>query len=259
MTVAPLPPLRVAASRLSDEVARRLVARIREGAFGPTDRLPPTRELAAALGVSQSTLREALRTLEAMGVVAIRHGSGVYLRGADPLNGVWSSRWLQWLLRHGASLEEVLQVREAVEAQAASLAAARATAQDVRRLEQVLAEGDALLVRHRGRPADDALLQAYVRLDEAFHDTLAQIAGNAFLRHLLQALASAIAESRAATLAIPGRIERSLREHRAILRAVSRRDPEAARRAMQTHVLQVLAEVRSVRRRSRRVPAGGRR
>ncbi|MDR7574068.1 MAG: FCD domain-containing protein [Armatimonadota bacterium] len=154
---------------------------------------------------------------------------------------------MRWLLRHGASLEEVLQVREAVEAQAASLAASRATAKAVQRLERLLAEGDALVASYRGRPVDEGLLEAYVRLDEAFHDTLAQLAGYRFLRNLLHALASAIADSRAATLAIPGRIQRSLREHRAILRAVSRRDPEAARRAMRAHVRRVLAEVRSVR------------
>jgi len=161
---------------------------------------------------------------------------------------------MRWLLRHGASLEEVLQVREAVEAQAAGLAASRATPQALRRLDRLLAEGEALVARHRGRPVDDALLETYVRLDEAFHDTLAQLAGNRFLRNLLQALASAIADSRAATLAIPGRIQRSLREHRAILRAVARRDSDGARRAMRTHVLRVLAEVRSVRRHPPRVP-----
>ncbi|MDQ7849815.1 MAG: FadR/GntR family transcriptional regulator [Armatimonadota bacterium] len=241
------PPPRVSVSRLSDEVVQRLIAQIRAGALAPGTRLPPVRQLAAHLGVSQSTLREALRTLEAMGVISIRHGSGVYLRRGDPLNGVWSSRWMQWLLQHAPSVLEVLEVREAVEAQAASLAAVHATAADLRRLERVLAEGTALLAGRRSRPLDEGVLAAYARLDEAFHETLAQAARNDFLHSLLQGLAAAIVESREATLAIPGRIQRSMREHDAVFQAVRRRDPEGARRAMQAHVRRVVEEVRSLK------------
>jgi len=181
-----------------------------------------------------------------MGLVSIRHGSGIYLSRGDPINGVWSTRWMQWVLQHAPSLLEMFEVREAIEAKAASLAARQASAAEMRRLERILTEADALLARGRAH-LDEEFLRSYVRLDAAFHETVAEITHNGFLRSLLAALGSALAESREATLAMPGRIERSLREHWRVLEAVRRRDAEGARRAMEDHMRRVIQEVRSVK------------
>jgi len=201
--------------------------------------------------VSQPTLREALRTLEAMGLIFVRHGSGIYLRSGNPLNGVWATRWMQWLLQHAPSLLEMFEVREAVEAKAASLAAGNATPADIRRLDRLLEQAEELLARSVGPQVDEDVFNAYVVLDAAFHETLAEIARNSLLRSLLDGLGSALSQSREATLAIPGRIERSLREHRRVVEAVRRRDLGGARRAMEAHVRRVMEEVRSVKDRRR--------
>lgn len=249
---ATLSSARVSPERLSDEVARKLLERIRDETFRPGTKLPSGRALASTFGISQATLREALRTLETMGAVVIQHGRGVFVRPGGSLNGVWSTRWMAWTLQHASSLIELLEVQEAVEAKAAWLAAINGTRQDHARLDAILREAQALVQAGGRRGADGEVLASYVRLDYALHHALADAARNAFLRSLVEGLGSALRGSREATLAIPGRIRRSLREHRRIVAAVKRGNAEAARTAMQAHVRRVLEEVRSAARLSAR-------
>jgi len=231
-------------ARLSDTVARRLLDHIRAEAR-PGGRLPSERALARTFGVSQPTVREALRTLEAMGVVSISHGRGVFVEAVGP-DGVWGAHWMRWMLEHRPTLVELLEVREAVEGKSAWLAAKLGTATDLRRLARILRDAAALLATGTGVRVDDGLLRAYVRLDRDFHHAIAAATRNHFLVAVVEGLGSALRGSREATLAIPGRLARSLREHRRIAEAIARRDPTGARRAMERHVRRVLDEVRSM-------------
>lgn len=243
---------RLGTQRVSDVVARRLVEQIRDGAFADSARLPSARKLATSFGVSLPTVREALRSLEAMGLVTIEHGRGVFLQSSRPLDGVWSAQWMQWLLQHGSPLLDLLEVREAVETKSAELAARHAGPEMLAHLDEILTRGHRLFREHR---RGEALLRAYVELDSAFHRAVAAATGNAVLQGLIESLGSALQGSREATVALPGRIARSMEEHRRVVSAIRRRDPEAARLAMQAHVRQVLSEVRSIG----RIPARRRR
>lgn len=225
---------------------------IRRGDFKPGSRLPSERRLTELFAVSQPTAREALRTLEAMGLVSIQHGSGIYVTDGNPLNGVWSTRWMQWVLQHAHSLLDHLEMQEAVEGKAAALAAHNARKDDLRCLQACLVESERLLSRYAPGNVSEALLAAYVGLDTSFHRTLARASRNDLLCNMIEALGSILSGSREATLAIPGRMQRSLAEHRTILDAVKRRDAEQARCAMGAHVRRVGEEVRSVERQSRR-------
>lgn len=227
--------------RVSDEVARRLVQQIRSGMFERQRRLPSERRLAQAFGVSLTSLREALRSLEAMGLVSVQHGRGVFLRQAQAGDGVWH-RWMTWIIEHGPSLLDLLEVRAAIEMKSADLAARHATVAQRARLAEILAQADRL-VETSG--ADGAALHAaYVQIDLEFHRAIADATGNAVLRQLVESLGSALRGSREATVALPGRIRRSIREHRRIVEAIRRRDPLGARQAMEAHVQQVIDEVR---------------
>ncbi|HXF81571.1 MAG TPA: FCD domain-containing protein, partial [bacterium] len=205
--------------RVSDEVARRLVQQIRSGAFERQRRLPSERSLARSFGVSLTSLREALRSLEAMGLVSVQHGRGVFLRQAQAGDGVWH-RWMTWIVEHGPSLLELLEVRAAIETKSADLAARHATPQHCARLEELLAQADRLVETPGLNSA--ALHAAYVQLDLEFHRAIADAAGNGVLRQLVDSLGSALRGSREATVALPGRIRRSTREHRRIAAAIRR-------------------------------------
>ena len=101
-----------------DLIARRILEVIGSDRLRPGDRLPPERELAAMLGTSRPSLREALQSLKARGWVAIRHGSGVYV--ADPA----TTRSLrEALLAEEVSLRELFEMREVLELPAAAWAA----------------------------------------------------------------------------------------------------------------------------------------
>ncbi|MDR7419266.1 MAG: FadR/GntR family transcriptional regulator [Armatimonadota bacterium] len=225
-------------------MARRLVEQIRDGAFGSDGRLPSGRQLADTFGVSLASVREALRSLEAVGLVVIEHGRGVFLRPSRAESGV-SDRWMQWLLQHGSSLLDLLEVRQAVETASAELAARRATTEVHAHLDRIVNDAARLTVRYP--EGSETLLKAYVELDTEFHRTLAAATGNAVLRSLVETLGNALQGSREATVAIPGRIRRSTNEHRRIAKAVRAGNPLAARTAMYAHVQRVIEEVRSIK------------
>jgi GntR family transcriptional repressor for pyruvate dehydrogenase complex len=234
----------VSAQRVPDAVARRLVEQIRDGAFASDGRLPSGRQLADAFGVSLASVREALRSLEAVGLVVVEHGRGVFLRSSRTDGGV-ADRWMQWLLQHGSSLLDLLEVRQAIETTSAELAARRATPEVRAHLDQIVKDAAGLAARYP--EGSETLLKAYVELDTEFHRVLATATGNAVLRSLVETLGNALQGSREATVAIPGRIRRSTNEHRRIAHAVRTGNPSAARAAMYAHVQRVIEEVRSIK------------
>ncbi len=201
-------------------VAERLRRGIHLGAFGPGERLPPERELAARLGVSRVTLREALRVLQGEGYIVTRRGAA-----GGPEVAVPSPERVRESLRSRLpELEELVAYREVVETGAARLAAAHRTEADLEALE-------AAVVEVRG--AEGA--GAFRRADARFHLALAGAAGN-------DLLAGAIADARermfAPTDVLPFRVmrERTATEHAAILAAVRGRRSDAAGRRMAEHI-----------------------
>jgi GntR family transcriptional repressor for pyruvate dehydrogenase complex len=215
-------PLR--AGKVSDLVADRIVDLIRSHELPPGSRLPAERELATRLEVSRPTLREALRSLQAQGRVEIRHGSGVFV--ADTAARQLRSR----LAEQELELRELFDMREVLELPAAEWAARRA---DPARLAEVEHAYRALAEASQAAEPDWAHLQ---RLDEAFHLKIVAAAGNAFLSQTVNVLHTILAQGMQTTLAIPGRLERSRRDHEQIFTAIMRGDPVAARRAARVHV-----------------------
>src|SRR3954451_11313164 len=121
--VRPIPFGTVTRDALPDQIAQRLIALITERALKPGDRLPPERELAATMGVSRSSLREALRALAMLGVAEMRHGDGTYLTNLQPGSLMRSVGLVLALSDSG--LEELFEARKLVEPGLAKLAAER--------------------------------------------------------------------------------------------------------------------------------------
>ena len=212
--------------KLSQQIASAIAEAIAAGRYAPGRRLPPERELAEQFGVSRPTVREAMLALEIRGLVEARHGSGIYVTDAqpDPSGGPE--------LDIGAF--ELTEARALFEGEAAALAAATITDEELARLEAILAEmveenaGDA-----RGEQAD-----------RRFHVTIAQATRNAAIVSVVETLWDARYRSplcrhmldRARSIGVKPRID----EHRRLLDALRLRDSHGARRAMREHLQRVI-------------------
>jgi len=209
---------------LPEQIAGRVLALISERRLKPGERLPPERELAGAMGVSRSSLREALRALSMLGVTDMRHGDGTYVTALDPA-GLMRPLGLVLSLSD-AGFEDLFEARKMVEPRLAGLAAERATPDELDALERCAAESDASV--------DDD--EAFMRIDLELHGLISAAARNVLLARLVDSIGELAIASRVATTSVPGLKEQSVLDHRAIVRAIGARDPEAAAAAMLTHL-----------------------
>ena len=213
--------------RRYEQVAEQIQRLIASGALSPGDRLPPERELAAKFGVGRSSLRDAIRTLEVMGIVESRHGSGTVVRDLSTDSLVVP---LASVLAHKRELvAELLDVRRMIEPALAARAAANATEEELSRLEDIL-QRQAEKVR-RGEPS--------IEEDSEFHYTIALAARNSVVLRVLDVLMDLLRESRARSLQVPGRTKRSCAGHQRILWAIKRRDGPAAEAAVRKHLKEI--------------------
>src|SRR4051794_14075754 len=154
---------------LPDQIASRLIGLIQERQLKAGDRLPPERELAVTMGVSRSSLREALRALAMLGVAEMRHGDGTYLTSLEP-DALMRPVGLVLSLSD-AGLQELFEARKLVEPALAGLAAERIGAEAAVELARCAeASGDTL---------EDA--EAFMWNDIELHGLIARAAGNAIL------------------------------------------------------------------------------
>lgn len=198
-------------------IAERIEQLIVDRGLQPGDRLPPERALAEELGVSRPSLREAIKTLEAVGRVRIRHGTGVWIQAPDEMRRLQASR--------DVGLVELFAMREVLEVPAAGWAAAARSDAGVERLARLVADME--LIDH----IDDLR-----RHDIEFHLSVAEMAGNRFLVRTMGVLHAMLLQGMETTLKIPGRLERSRVEHRRIVAAIKAGDATAAERAMRAHI-----------------------
>jgi GntR family transcriptional repressor for pyruvate dehydrogenase complex len=213
--------------RLYEEIVQQIQELVREGQLKPGDRLPTERELAERLRVSRSSVREAIRALELQGLVVSRPGAGTFI-SAESLEALVYAL-ASTLSEEKNALADIFEMRRILESQVASLAAERATEEDLRRMHQALSEQERQI--ERGETGAEA--------DNAFHFAIAHAAQNWALVRLMHAIEEMLRQSRDQALQTPGRPQRSLASHRRILEAIERRDREAAREAMERHIREI--------------------
>jgi GntR family transcriptional repressor for pyruvate dehydrogenase complex len=214
----------VSRNALPDQIATRLVALITERQLKAGDRLPPERELAASMGVSRSSLREALRALAMMGVTEMRHGDGTYLTSLEPDALMRPVSLVLSLSDSG--LQALFEARKLVEPGLAALAADRIDAEAAAQLTHCAEISAAAL--------DDA--EAFMWADIELHAQIARAANNAVLSRLLDSIASMGIASRRRTGRLAAVRDQSARDHREIAAAIAAHDREAARAAMLRHL-----------------------
>lgn len=226
--LAALAPL-VPPKNLTRALVERLAEDIHSGKLAPGARLPTEQALMAATGVSRTVVREAVAELRAEGLVVTRQGVGAFVGAAlerrpfriDP-DGL-------------QSVEEVLHVMElraGVESESAGLAAGRASAADLKRIEEALRAIDRAIARDEAAIAEDF----------AFHHAIALATRNPQFTRFLEFLGNLIIPRQSIRVTPPPRegqqayLETIQAEHRTIAAAIARRDSAAARRAMHVHL-----------------------
>ncbi len=210
--------------RRYEQVAEQIRRLISSGQLKPGDLLPPERELAVKLGVGRSSIRDAVRTLEVMGILEPRQGHGTVVRDLStdalvvPLASI--------LTRKREMVSELLDVRRMLEPALAARAARNATAEEIAEMGRILERHEAKL--RRGEQAMDE--------DGEFHYALALAARNSVVLRVLDVLMDLLRESRSRSLQVKGRPRRSFEGHRRILAAIQKRDAKAAEAAVRKHL-----------------------
>lgn len=194
------------------------------------DSLPPERQFAAEFGVSRSSLREAIEKLESRGLLTSRQGGGTYV--ADSFNSGFVDPWIDAIDNHPLLKAELFKFRSMIEAQAAAWAAQRATDAALADLESIFTQ-----LRASYRTSDRT---AQVKADLAFHQAIADAAHNVLMSHLTASLIKNLHEQVAATISSLDSFakvgDQLMGQHRAILDAISKRDPLAAKEAATGHI-----------------------
>jgi GntR family transcriptional repressor for pyruvate dehydrogenase complex len=211
-------------TRLADDIAERIRVLIVDGTFPPGQPLPGERTLAERFGVSRSSIRDAFRMLEMIGLLEMRHGQGTFPRELSvdrlvtPLASVLTNR---------RDLEgELMDVRRMFEPAVARVAAERISDEDLAGLNAIL---DAQ--RRKVKAGQSALVE-----DTAFHAALARATRNTVVVRIMETLNDLLTESRKRALRQRSRPELSLKGHEAVVDALTRHDAEGAATAMHAHI-----------------------
>ena len=197
---------------LVDQALEQLRTRIKDGAWEVGQRLPTEPELAAELGISRNTVREAMRVLAFAGLIEIRQGDGSYLRGRiDPMDTL---RALS-----SCSLEQIRETRHILEVEAIGLAALRRTEEDLRLLHLALKESEQ---HYHGE------LDTFIGCDLLFHQRLIDAAHNPALSELYRYTSSIVSSQIRSTLTVQPRRQSVFDLHIDLLAAVEQQDPQRA-------------------------------
>lgn len=215
--------------KLADQVFERIRDHIFRGDLRPGEQLRSERELCEIMGVSRPTIRQAIKKLIERGLVENRQGQGTFVKNPKQAHGHNPLReMIDW---DEATLRDLLEVRMALECQAATTAALRATAEDVKALDAHVKE-----MRASIESGELGILE-----DVRFHMTLAYATQNPIQIHLMKNLYDmlhfGIEESLKQLYLNPENLSRILDHHQAVADAVRRRDPERAYDAMRQHIL----------------------
>ena len=202
---------------LSSRVYQQIRSEILEGALQPGESVTEL-GLAGECGVSRTPVREALRQLELEGLVELIPNKGAVILGISP-----------------EDICDIYEMRAMLEGAAAARAAERATEEDVRQLAEILDLTGFYLSRQN--------MAQLKSLDGRFHQMIYEMSGSRMYRKMLCDLHYYVGLTRGASLKTEGRAEQSAEEHRAVLSAIERHDPEEARRLMTLHVNNALENV----------------
>lgn len=223
---------------LVQSVAGQLISLISEGYLKPGDRLPSQQELTEKMQVGRSTIREALRSLAAIGLVEMKPGHGTFIKRMDAQTIIRPD--LLALMIDESLTERLLEAREIIEPEIANLAAQRASDEDLATIREVLSKCEEAI--EAGQPV--------YRLSVEFHRAVTAAAHNEVLLMFMDSILRLLVERGFLLERKPGFVEWELESHRGVYEYIIERDGRRARIAMARHIressavlLEMLAQV----------------
>lgn len=209
---------------ISDDIVQQIMRHISTGNLKAGQRLPSERDLCKQFNTGRSSLREALRCLSIMGVLTSRVGEGTSVAKDG---GKFLETVMEWrFITEKYDIRNLMELRIALEGLTAACCAERAADADIEGLERLIARMEELV--------DDP--RRFGVFDLNFHLGIARASSNQVLFDLVSLIRGQLARALSAVLVLPDARPRSIEEHTAILMAIKRRNPEAARKAMQRHL-----------------------
>jgi GntR family transcriptional repressor for pyruvate dehydrogenase complex len=222
--------------KVFEQVAEQIEKRILDGELRCGDRLPTERDLAEQFHVSRTAVREAMKILAQRGLVDMRPGRGtIVIDGAHEAMQESINLAMKLKLGEVGGSDNLVEVREILETEIAALAAARATEKEIDAMREAVKVMDESL--------NDA--DAFIAADNNFHEALAQGTQNTLILILVNSIVNLLSEQRKLIFEIEGGPERGQIHHKRILESIIRRDPQAARSDMRSHLQQVREDVRA--------------
>lgn len=210
---------------LTDEAIEKIKNMIVSGELQPGERLPKEPELAAHLGLSRNSLREAVRALSLMRVLDVRQGDGTYVTSLEPALLLEAMRFVLDFHRD-QSILQLFEVRRILEPAAIALAATRMADDEIDEVRRILEQAES-----------GSSVEQFVEADVEFHRRLAVGSGNAVLCSIIEGLVAPTTRVRIwRGLTEENAIARTIREHRMIYEGVAAHDSELARSWATIHV-----------------------
>ena len=210
--------------KLHEVVAERLTALIIKGDFLPGENLPTERELMGRLSVSRGVVREATKILEAKGLVTIRPGAGVIV--AHPNGEQLTNSFSLFVKLRKTGMNDLLELRQCLEVEAAGFAAVRATPADIAELEEIC--------QRMAEEIADA--ERFIVFDLQFHRQIAAMSRNMLFGAVLDSLSDALLESRRVSAQVENGLVIAVQAHRRIMLAIAQHDSFEARTQMRLHI-----------------------
>jgi GntR family transcriptional repressor for pyruvate dehydrogenase complex len=214
--------------RLYEQIVHQIEDSICKGTLKPGDQLPAEPELAQQFSVSRTAVREAIKVLREKGLVEPYSGKGTFVTNGTS-QSIRQSLDLMIKIGQPESSARLVEVREILEPEIAALAATRVDAQHLSAMRDAIAVMDGAL--------DQA--DAFIEADNDFHLALAEAAANPLILSLIDSIVGLLREQRMEIFRSNKGGARGQFHHKRILEAIERRDPEAAREAMRSHLQQV--------------------
>lgn len=210
---------------VTDEAITKIKDMIISGKLSAGDRLPPEKELSEKLGLSRSSLREAVKALEIIRVLDVRRGDGTYVTSLEPQ---LLSEAMTFIvdLHQDKSILDIFAVRRILEPAAAAIAATRITPEQITALRATMENID-----------DETSVESLVDHDLVFHELITAAADNSYLASVLNALSSSTVRARIwRGLTQDKAVDRTLAEHTAIIEALERGDADLAKSLLTVHI-----------------------
>lgn len=219
---------------VTDKAVEAIRNSIVSGAYVIGDKLPSELELSRQLQIGRSTVREALRILQAMGYVEIQHGKGAFVSQPHNININTAKAWFS---TNNFKISDVMEVRLAIEKVSAQLCAANISPAGLQELADIQQQFmEAIQLGNVGK---------IVMLDELFHQTIAQFTGNELFSALCSQIAEALKSYRVHAFSVPEFRVNAIEPHQKIIDALKRHDAQLAGDEMAKHIQTSLAEMAS--------------